>query len=582
MTLEGRHEEVGAQGVDALVVLVDLAVRQDHLLPRRVQGGDLLPQHQLDVVGRVPVLAVDVEHLGLGTGKHVLSQHGPVVGQLRLVGDHHDGAAGIPGPDGLGGAEGRPARAQDHIPAVGGVGIGDGLRLDGHEVLAAHAAGGTDGERRVKHGAADQALDQPGARDGLQGLLLLHEAAEAVAEVVGVGQVGPVGLQPHPKALHDLHVQLFQPLRQVGHRLAAPAVAAEGRRVLAAVDRRIHVDGQVPDGVQSLLEDGGRAQQNAVGPGDLAQDLRLVGGDHVVQLHLKVAAGFQALGDLLRQLGGVAVGTDVGDDHFFGLVGLDRAAPLLVLGVQVLQVAVQHGAVARADHDRLDLLPHAVEGVGHVGLLEGAQDVVEIVLRGPHVPLVVRHRTAEDAVVGVVGAEGVAGHQHAVLLNAGVDGIRPVEAGDGVEADGLVAQAQGIALPHHHGVEVPVDDVPQEGDGRGGADDLDVGIDVQQFFDAAGVVRLRVVHDDVLDVLHRRDLLHRLQIVVEELGLGGLKQCGLFAALQDVGVVGGAELGVHDDVEHPQVLVQNAHPVQAVVEFQGLHRKTPPIQFDCM
>ena len=46
----------------------------------------------------------------------------------------------------------------------------------------------------------------------------------------------------------------------------------------------------------------------------------------------------------------------------------------------------------------------------------------------------------------------------------------------------------------------------KEGDRRSGTHNFDRWIDFQQFLHAARMIRLRVIHDDIFDILDRRNL----------------------------------------------------------------------------
>lgn len=61
---EGGHEEVGPQGIDAFIVLIDGTVLHGHRFSSRVQRHDLLAQSQSDVLLGIPVRVVEGEVLG--------------------------------------------------------------------------------------------------------------------------------------------------------------------------------------------------------------------------------------------------------------------------------------------------------------------------------------------------------------------------------------------------------------------------------------------------------------------------------------------------------------------------------------
>ena len=337
--------------------------------------------------------------------------------------------------------------------------------------------------------------------------------------------------------------------------------------------RREHAQRELPDGGQSLAHDGGGTHQDTVGLPQLRGHGVDVAGDHVIGFHRDVARVPDAGGDALCQLGGVAVGADVGHHHQLARALGRQRAPLAVQVEDLVEVAVQHGAVAGADHPNI----HACDlfqRVGHIGVGEGADDVVEVILRSPEIALLIRHGGAEDAGMAVMAAEGVAGEEYAVLLHIGVHGVGPVEVGQHHEAQRLAAQRQGVPVFYGHGVEVPVDDLLQEPDGGAGAHDHQAGIELDELFDGAGMVRLRVVHHQVVDGLRTAQLRQALFIFVPEFQLACLKQRGFLAAAQGIRIIGGAELRHHHDIEDPQLRVQNAVPIQAVSQLEGFHKRS--------
>ena len=416
-------------------------------------------------------------------------------------------------------------------------------------------------KHRAAHVAADLALGGP--LDGPQ--ILEEQTTKLRAVLPGVGQLIGAGLEADPEALHRPQFQLLEPLHDVGYALAAPAVAAEGAGQLSAVGSGEHAGGEVPDGLEGLPHDGGGAQKKAVGVEELLPHLSGVGGDHIVGPHIDAAHGADALCDGLRQLPGVAVGADVGDDDRGPGIGVDDGGPLLI-GVQHPgDIAVQHRAVAGADHLQLQG-PHPPQGVQHEGLV-GADDAVVVVLGGPQIALVVGDLAGQDAVAGVVGAEGVAGHQELVLPDIGVHGVGPVEVGHHHELQGPAVQRQGLAVPDGEGVEIPVDDLLEEADGTGGGHNFDPWIQLQQPLHAAAVVRLRVADHQIVHLLDGRDLLHLRKPAVQALDLGGLKEDCVMLGLEDIGVIGGAKLRIHDDVEYSQVVVQGAGKIKTGLEL---------------
>ena len=327
----------------------------------------------------------------------------------------------------------------------------------GHKVAGVHLADRADLHPFVKHRAADGAahLLLGGALNRAQ--VRQQSPAKGRAVFPGFGQLVLVGFEPHPQRVHQPQFQLTQALHDMGHALAAPAVAAEGAGQLAAMGSRKHAGGQVPDGFQRLAHDGGGTQQEAVRVEQFLGHLSGVGGNHVVAAHVDLPGAADALGDGFGQAAGVAVGTHVRNNHGGPGVGIDHGGPFLI-GVQhPVDAGVQHRAVAGADHRHIQGA-HPAQRVPHEGL-ERPDDAVKIVFGGPQVAVPVGDLAGQDVRAGIVGAEGVAGHQHLVLPDIGVHGVGPVQVGHHHELQGLVVQGQGLAIPDGDGVEIPVDDL---------------------------------------------------------------------------------------------------------------------------
>ena len=83
--------------------------------------------------------------------------------------------------------------------------------------------------------------------------------------------------------------------------------------------------------------------------------------------------------------------------------------------------------MSRTDHHRLQFFSHQLQRVCHMRLFKRAENVVKIIFCRSHIPFVIGNRTPENSVMSIVGTEGIAGHENAVLLDIGVDRIRPVK-----------------------------------------------------------------------------------------------------------------------------------------------------------
>ena len=137
-----------------------------------------------------------------------------------------------------------------------------------------------------------------------------------------------------------------------------------------------------------------------------------------------------------------------------------------------------------------------------------------------------------------------------------------MEVRDHHKLQGLAVQLQGLTVPDGDGVEVPVDDLLEEADGTGSGHNLDPGIQLQQPLHAATVIRLRMADYQIVHLIDGRDLPHLRKPVFQALDLSRLKKDSMTASFENIGVVGSTELRVHDDVKHPEVVIQGAGKIK--------------------
>ena len=385
----------------------------------------------------------------------------------------------------------------------------------------------------------------------------------------GVRQLAVIGFEADTESLHRPQLQLLEPLHDVGHALSAPSIAAKSAGQLPAVGGGKHARGEIPDGLKGLPYNSGSAQEEAVGIEKLLPYLSSVGSNHIVSAHVDLPSGANPFSNGLRQLSGVAIGTDIGNNDRGTRIGVDDSGPLLISLQHPGNVTVQHRAMAGADHVQGQRL-YTAQGVQHERLVR-PDDAVIVILGGPEIALVIRHLTGQDTIAGVVGAEGVTGNQDLVLPDIGVHGIRPVKVGHHHELQGLSIQLQSLAVPDRDGVEVPVNNLLKKTNGAAGGYNLDPWIELQQPLHAAAVVRLRVADHQVVHLIDGSDLPHLFKPAVQALNLGGLKEHRMPAGFQNIGVVGGTKLRVHDDVEHPEVMIQGSGKIKTRFQFQNSH-----------
>ena len=220
--------------------------------------------------------------------------------------------------------------------------------------------------------------------------------------------------------------------------------------------------------------------------------------------------------------------------------------------------------------DKLDVqVLDLFQGAQHMGVLIGPDDVVEIVFVSfGEIPV---HPIVEHPLIAVMAAEAVAGEEGLFFGAIGVHGIGPVEHGHLDEAEGQAAQVDLVLFGDSLAGEGLVDDLLQKGQGGLGAQHSGVGGDLQHPGHRAGVVGFGVVHNDVVDFSGVHHLADLFQVFIKKFILYCFEQGGFFAAPQQIGVVAGAMIGVHDDVKDPQIRVQSSHPPDVFCGLQCFH-----------
>ena len=139
------------------------------------------------------------------------------------------------------------------------------------------------------------------------GLFVQHRRRKLLAEGSGVFQVLFGGHELDPQGRQrQVKAQRPHPLQQVGRRFAAPGIGAEGAGEFAPVDHGVQAQQHLIDRGQSVADQSGGAQQQAVGGGDRGGGLGLVVGYQVKGLDVLDSSLLQALADGLGQPAGVA------------------------------------------------------------------------------------------------------------------------------------------------------------------------------------------------------------------------------------------------------------------------------------
>mmetsp|Transcript_29244 Transcript_29244/g.82533 ORF Transcript_29244/g.82533 Transcript_29244/m.82533 type:complete len:221 (+) Transcript_29244:1197-1859(+) len=159
----------------------------------------------------------------------------------------------------------------------------------------------------------------------------------------------------------------------------------------------------------------------------------------------------------------------------------------------------------------------------------------------------------------VVHAKGIAGEYAGCAVVVGKDCVRPVQVGCNHKLQQVAAaKIDLVAVLDLLGLEVKVHQVRQELEAHLGAEDGRIGGHLDDVWHQPGVVRLRVAHNDVVQLGEIQLPLQRRDVQLPELLVGGVDESCLFASIDDVGVVCGSVLQAELDVKPVPVPVQAA------------------------
>ena len=275
---------------------------------------------------------------------------------------------------------------------------------------------------------------------------------------------------------------------------------------------------------------------------------------------LRQAAG-QNVGGALR----VAVNGGVGDHHAAHLRLI--AAPKVVLAQNIRQILAPHEAVEGQEHgdvQRRSLLQHRL----HLGAVL-AHDIRVIAAALVQIVAVKVHLVGKEAAVQrAEAAEGVRRQQEFVRLVIGHHHLRPVDHRRHDELQGVAAGAEGVALLADADAIVigMAEKLADHGLGHGGAKDLHMGEAQHQILQLGGVVRLHVVHHDVVQGAAIQGVVQIFPELADHLGVHRVKQDGLFVQKQ-VAVVRHAVWHAEDSLKHGQTPAVGADPCVILVDF---------------
>ena len=330
-----------------------------------------------------------------------------------------------------------------------------------------------------------------------------------------------------------------------------------------------HRCGKIPNGFQGFSHDGGRTEKDAVRESQFFQDLRLIRLHHVVASHVNIAAVSDPSFNFLRKTLRISVCAHIRNDDCFFLIGIDNGTPVLVCVVHKIDLLIDHRAVSGTDHGDIQFT-HTRKRIQHKGF-KRTDDTVEIILRRPHISLMVRHSAREHIMKTIMGTEGITGHQDLLLLDIGIHGVRPVKIGDHKEPERLPADLHGLIILHGDSGKIPVDDFFQKTDGASCSHDFHLRAVFQKFPDTSRMIRFRMIYDQVIDFRHVDDLFQLIQILVKKFLFCRLKKDDLISGFPYIRIICGSEFCIHDNIKYTKIVVHNTRPVKSVSQFQCFH-----------
>ena len=465
---------VGAQLVDSNKFVSSAAALEAEVLEHREGGGH--------------IQAVDVHHAGLLDD---------MVGIIGLVdGDRHP---------------------------VGGVGdLGDGI--DDQAVVLGAIVGGDDVQA-----IAD--VEQGGQVILVGGGVLLGQIILAQL----VGQSFYLGFAVVIQSGQKLHGgvgkgQVLAALEHLAHDLGGQrrpgAVFHQTDGAVLVVPLSQMVDEFLHEGEYVGVIGGGGQHQLAVTEGIL-HSLGHIGPGQVMDDHLGAALGFQLLHQQLYC--GLGVAVDGGVGHHDALALHPVGGPDVVQIDVVAQILGEDGAVEGADDGDIQRGGLFQQSLDLGTVLAHDTDVIPPRLIGPVLFHIQRAELAKT----------VGGEQDFVIGIIGNDNLRPVDHGGGNKRQGVLTQAQGIALADDNAAVgiVISKELLHHGESLGGGYHSGLGIDLQEIGNVGGVVRLHMLHHQIIRLAALEGVLDVVQPFVGKILVHGVHD-GDLVIHNGVGIVG--------------------------------------------
>ena len=271
---------------------------------------------------------------------------------------------------------------------------------------------------------------------------------------------------------------------------------------------------------------GGGGQHQLAVPESVLHGLGHVAPGEVVHDDLGAALVRQLLRQQLCRRLRVAVDGGVGDHNAVALHPVGRPD---VVQIQIIpQILRQHGAMQGADDGNVQPGGLFQQRLHLRAVLAHDADVVPAGFVRP----VFFHVQSTEL------AEAVSGEENLVIGIIGHNDLRPVNHGRTHKGQGVLAQAQGIALAHHNapiGVVV-AEEVLHHHERLGGGNHGRLGVDLQEIGDVGRVVRLHVLHHQVVRLAAAQGVLNVVQPLMGKAPVYGVHDGDLFVH-DGVGIV---------------------------------------------
>ena len=280
---------------------------------------------------------------------------------------------------------------------------------------------------------------------------------------------------------------------------------------------------------------------------------------------LGAVLGLQLFGQQLHGLFGVAVDGGVGQENALVLGGIGR--PGLVEAQIIAQVLRQNGAVEGTDDGDVQA-GRLLQQLLHLSAVFA--DDAEVVAPRLTGPVLLNIQSAELA-------EAVGGEKDFVRRVIGDHDLGPVDHGGHIEAQSVAAQGKGVALCHGDAAlgTVSAEELLHHDEGLAGGDDGGLGIEPEEIGNVGRMVRLHVLHDQIVRLSAAEDGLQIVQPFVGETGVHRVHDGDLLVQ-NDVGIVGHA-------VGHRVLTLEQVHLMVVYTDIKNVvgnaHWLIPPKLF---